>query len=114
MVTADRPNAAPTCPERTMEPLTIDLQPLINECQRKLLESEPVEITYVDRQNLANNELPLFIDHGPVNVYALWIKAENGGGSQCTLANVSSQMVGAGLNNIYLQLHLELNLNSNE
>jgi hypothetical protein len=57
----------------TLTTLTIDLSPLIEQCQVQLLAATPIEIAYADRDNLANNELPELIDRDPINIYAIWI-----------------------------------------
>jgi hypothetical protein len=60
-----------------VDALHLDISALLATAQRQLLESTPIPIVYHDRAFLKNNQLPLSLKKSPINVYALWMRANS-------------------------------------
>lgn len=60
-----------------VDALHIDLSDLLATAQELLLEAAPNPIDYRDRTDLANNELQSSLRDSPINVYALWKRAND-------------------------------------
>ena len=61
-----------------MVDLHLDLTDLVERRRASLLESAPHAVAYVDIQDLRSNELPSEMGASPVNIYALWTRAQGG------------------------------------
>ena len=57
--------------------LHIDISVLVAAAQKKLIESVPLPIKYMDMTCLENNKLPPAIKISPINIYALWMRAKS-------------------------------------
>ncbi|MEB5964492.1 hypothetical protein [Comamonas testosteroni] len=60
-----------------VDALHLDISALLATAQKQLLESTPVPIVYHDTAVLKNNQLPLSLKKSPINVYALWMRANS-------------------------------------
>ena len=60
-----------------MEILSLDLTDLIEQCRAALLDSDPHVIAYADMTELRNNFLPTDLISLPINIYALWTRAQD-------------------------------------
>ena len=55
--------------------ISAEFDVLVEACKRVLVdEAIPVQVSYEDRQNLANNALPTELIGRPINLYALWTR----------------------------------------
>jgi hypothetical protein len=61
-----------------MANLHLDLAELVEKCRAALLQSTPRLIAYTDIADLRNNSLPSDLVLSPINIYALWTRAEDG------------------------------------